>query len=893
MGTTRPTAEQIRLDERERGVTDWGEWGPYLSERAWGTVREDYREEGKPWLSFPHDHARSRAYRWNEDGLAGISDRGQYLCFSFALWNTNDPILKERFFGLAGPEGNHGEDVKEVYFYLDNTPTHSYMRMLYKYPHDEFPYELLVAENAGRSRSDPEFDLIDTGVFAAERYFDIEVEYAKAGPRDILIQLTATNRGPDPGELVALPTLWFRNTWSWGYPNGPMGEVSRRPELWAEADAVIAEHPVAGRYVLYAEAADALVFTDNVTNLDRLYGRPNPSPFVKDAFHSLVVDGDPAAVNPGRRGTKAAARYRRTIAPGGTTVVRLRLMASESTEPFAGFTEMLDRRRAEADGFYAALHSPGLDTDERSIQRRALAGLLWNKQLYYYDVAQWQRGDPEGPTSRPRPLRGRNRDWAHLNNFDVISMPDKWEYPWYAAWDLGFHCVALAMVDPGFAKRQLILMTREWYMHPSGQLPAYEWSFGDANPPVHAWAAWEVYQQEARATGRADRDFLEAVFHKLLLNFTWWVNRKDVDGDNVFQGGFLGLDNISVFNRSEVLPAGGHLDQSDGTAWMGFYALGMLRIAIELARDNHVYENLATKFFEHFLAIAAAMSDTASGHCLWDGTDGFFYDVLHTPDGGSRRLGVRSLVGLIPLLAVDVIEAGTLESLPDFAARIRWLLRNRPELSGIIPDIDELGRGGRHLVAILSRERLVSVLGYMLDPDEFLSDNGIRSLSKVHGPEPYRFEIEGATLTIGYEPGESSSGVFGGNSNWRGPVWFPMNYLLIGALRDHHRYYGDDLRVEFPTGSGVTATLAEVADSLEERLVGLFRRGATGRRAMPPAFATENWGDLLWFHEYFHGDTGRGLGAEHQTGWTGLIADMLDRVGRRRGATTPDGEERA
>ncbi len=885
------TAEHTRLAEDTAGDAEWKNWGPYLSERAWGTVREDYSEHGTAWDAVPHDHARSRAYRWNEDGLAGISDRRQYLSFAVALWNGDDSILKERLFGLSGPEGNHGEDVKEAYYYLDATPTHSHLRMLYKYPQSAFPYDELVAENGKRGADDPEYELTDTGAFDDGRYFDVDVSYAKAGPDDVLIQIDVTNRGPDAAPCLVLPTLWFRNTWSWGYEAGPMADVSERPEMHAippvdGTATIVAEHPVLGTYNLYAEGAEELLFTENDTNGQRLFGWPLATPYVKDSFHRFIVDGETDAVNPDQTGTKAAAVHRLDLDAGETKTIRLRLSSTAHEAPFGGFDELRSLRRGEADEFYDAILNRSLDVDERSIQRQALAGMIWSKQMYYYDVRQWLHGDPSGPTPPESRRWGRNRDWEHLNNFDIISMPDAWEYPWFAAWDLAFHTVPLALIDPEFAKRQLRLMTREWYMHPNGQIPAYEWAFGDVNPPVHAWATRRVFEIEAEQTGTRDTTFLKAVFHKLLLNFTWWVNMKDTDGNNVFQGGFLGLDNISIFDRSAALPTGGHIDQSDGTAWMGFFTLEMLRIALELSKDDPVYQDLATKFFEHFLAIAGAMADVEGGHGLWDPEDGFYYDVLHLPDGSSTQLKVRSLVGLMPLVAVDVVGHDRVEGLTAFTRRTRWFLENRPEMRQHLNVEQEPGSGGRYLVSILSKERVVALLKYMLDEDEFLSPYGIRSLSKVHKADPYRLSFADETFQIGYEPAESTAGLFGGNSNWRGPVWFPINFLLIEALREIHRYYGDDLRVEMPTGSGVMMNLDQVADDLSRRLIKLFLPDAEGDR---PAHGgvdryrdDPHWSDLVLFYEYFSGDTGAGLGASHQTGWTGLVATLLQDQGEEQ-----------
>jgi len=881
------STEERRLTEHRELHANWKQWGPYLSERAWGTVREDYSEHGEAWNYFPHDHARSRAYRWNEDGLAGISDRNQFLCFALALWNGRDPILKERLFGLTGPEGNHGEDVKEAYFYLDSTPTHSYMKMLYKYPQAAFPYADLMEENRQRGAQEAEYELLDTGVFAEDRYFDVFVEYAKAATDDILVRIRIVNRGPDAADCRVLPTIWFRNTWSWGYPDGPMGDAPGKPHLRAlgEADgvhAVAAQHSQLGRYTLYAVDAQGLLFTENETNQARLFGATDTAPFSKDAFHRHLIQGETSAVNPAQTGTKAAVDYSLHLAAGGETTLRLRLVKGENSAPFADFDAIFAQRLAEADEFYARVQPAQLTDDARNVQRQALAGMLWSKQLYYYDIPQWLRGDPAGPPPPPARKQGRNHDWEHLSNFDVISMPDAWEYPWYATWDLAFHCIPLAMVDADFAKRQLTLMTRVWYMHPNGALPAYEWAFGDVNPPVHAWAALKVYQMDAKQHGKADRSFLEGIFHKLLVNFTWWVNRKDEDDRNVFQGGFLGLDNISVFDRSAQLPTGGHIDQSDGTAWMGFYSLTMMQIALELAIDNPIYQDIATKFFEHFLRIAYAMADAGGqGHSLWNEEDQFFYDALHLPNSAIAPLRVRSLVGLLPLIAVAVLEPECMEQMPAFARRVQWFVHNRPQLVGHMASILTRGRGERHLAAILTPERLRAVLRYLLDEEEFLSPHGIRSLSKYHAAHPYSIHVGGRTFAVDYEPAESRSGLFGGNSNWRGPVWFPLNYLIIESLLRFDAFYGDDFTVELPSGSGQQVTLAEAAEELSQRLQRLFLRDGKGER---PAYGGQSlfqhdphWRDYVLFHEYFHGDNGAGLGASHQTGWTGLVAELIQR----------------
>jgi hypothetical protein len=880
------TREQQRLIEVRSRKVAWRKWGPYLSERAWGTVREDYSPDGDAWNYFPHDHARSRAYRWGEDGLGGISDREQHLCFAFALWNGQDPILKERLFGLTGPEGNHGEDVKENYFYLDNTPTHSYMKMLYKYPQSAFPYDRLLEENRRAGRRRPEYELLDTGIFDQDRYFDIFIEYAKADAEDILVRLKVVNRGPEPSRCMVLPTLWFRNTWSWGYEHNPMGHHFDKPAMHRVDDpagqpVIQAAHGRAGTYLLYADQASDLLFTDNETNYERLFEIANTSPHTKDAFHRYLIDHEDAAVNPTHEGTKAAYLYDLEIEPGATAEIRLRLTSRPLDEPFIEFKRVFDERRAEAEAFYQAVQRSDLDQETRRIQRHALASMLWSKQFYYFDVDQWLDGDPGAPAPAAR-SRGRNSDWRHLNTFDILSMPDKWEYPWFAAWDLAFHTIPLTLVDPGFAKWQMLLMTRVWYLHPNGELPAYEWAFGDVNPPVHAWASWRIYQMEGQQTGFYDRSFLERIFHKLLLNFNWWVNRKDEEGRNVFQGGFLGLDNISVFDRSAELPFGGHIDQSDATAWMGFYSLNMLHIALELARENPVYQDLATKFFEHFLSIAHAMTDQGGqGFSLWDEEDGFFYDVLHLPDDSILPLRVRSLVGLIPLLAADTLEPELLDMMPDFHRRLEWFARHRPKLSTNMARVDLPGMESCILLAIPTRERLQQVLRYMFDEAEFLSPHGVRSLSKYHADQPYTLQVGTKTFGVNYQPAESEDALFGGNSNWRGPVWFPINFLLIDALQTYHRYYGDEFKVECPTGSGIWLTLEQAAAELARRLMSIFLFDGDGRR---PVFGElekfqgdPHWRDYILFHEYFHGETGAGLGASHQTGWTGLVADLIQR----------------
>ena len=873
------TKEELRLKEARERSAHWKRWGPYLAERQWGTVREDYSPHGTAWDFFPHDHARSRAYRWGEDGLGGITDNHGRLCFALALWNGHDPILKERLFGLTGPEGNHGEDVKEYYFYLDSTPTHSYMKFLYKYPQAAFPYGTLIEENGRRDRQAPEFELIDTGVFDGDRYFDVLVEYAKAAPDDLLIRVTAVNRGPGEATLHLLPTLWYRNTWSWN-PAGPERPVLRQGVATAGHVVIEGEHPSLGARWLYCEGAPELRFTENETNTERLWRAPNRARYVKDGIGRSVVAGERDAVNPAAVGTKAAAYHRWTLAPGESRTTRLRLANTPIPgDPFGReFDSTCTRRLAEADEFYATVIPKALSDDAKSVMRQAFAGLLWSKQFYHYDVRRWLEGDPGSPPPPPERWQGRNREWLHLYNEDVVSMPDKWEYPWYAAWDLAFHMIPLALIDPDFAKAQLVLFLREWYMHPNGQLPAYEWALGDVNPPVHAWAALRVYRIERRLRGKGDRTFLVRVFHKLLLNFTWWVNREDAEGKNVFQGGFLGLDNIGVFDRSAPLPTGGHIEQSDGTSWMGMYCLNMLAIALELAKEDPAYEDVASKFFEHFVYIAHAMNTLD----LWDEVDGFYYDVLRT-DGAACRLKVRSMVGLIPLFAVETLEPEVVERLHGFKRRMQWFIDNHPEFREHVETATKPGVGPRRLLAIVPRERLPRVLGYMLDEAEFFSPHGIRAVSRFHKDHPYVLSLNGTEHRVDYEPAESTGGLFGGNSNWRGPVWFPVNYLLIESLQRCHHFYGDGMKVPCPTGSGRMLNLWEVAAELSRRLARIFLRGRDGRR--PVYGGTEkfqrdpHWRDLILFHEYFHGDTGAGIGASHQTGWTGLVAKLLQQSG--------------
>jgi hypothetical protein len=874
--------EVKRLEEDRRRKKNWKRWGPYLAERAWGTVREDYSPDGSAWDYFPHHQAPSKTYRWNEDGLAGLCDRHQFICFAPALWNGRDPILKERLFGLSGPEGNHGEDVKEYFYYLDSTPTHSYMKCLYKYPQAEFPYVQLVEENRRRGRQAPEFELMDTGVFEEGRYFDVFTEYAKGSPNDVLVRFTVVNRGPDSATLHLLPTIWYRNVWSWG-----LGQ--RRSRLWAaESPAgrwtIELDHDYYGRLLLHGEGAPELVFTENETNFQRLYGAENESRYVKDAFHDFVIHGSRDAVNPSRRGSKGAAVYRLELPPGGSAVIKLRLTDdAKLPQPFGEkFEEIFAARLAEADEFYRDQAPADVSEDARSVQRQAFAGLLWTKQFYQYDVSRWLRGDPGQPAPPAQRWKGRNHDWTHLFNSDVLSMPDKWEYPWYAAWDLAFHCIPLAMIDPDFAKQQLVLLLREWYMHPNGQLPAYEWAFADVNPPVHAWAAWRVYKIEAKRRGKKDRRFLERVFHKLLLNFTWWVNRKDAAGRNVFQGGFLGLDNIGVFDRSQPLPTGGFLEQSDGTSWMGMFCLNMLAIALELAEDDAAYEDVASKFFEHFVYICRAMNDHG-GFELWNEEDGFFYDVLHVPERRPFPMKIRSMVGLIPLFAVETLESDIVDRLPGFKRRMQWFIENRPDFGNYVETQTTPDGTVRRFLSLVNRERLRSVMRYLLDENEFLSPNGVRALSRWHKDNPYTLHVEGIEHRVDYEPAESKTGVFGGNSNWRGPVWFPVNYLIIESLQKFHHYLGDGYRVELPFGSGQTASLWEVAAELSRRLTHLFLRDENGRR--PVYGGTERFQqdpqfrDHVLFFEYFHGDNGAGLGASHQTGWTGLVAKLIQQAG--------------
>ena len=882
------TAEHRRLEESRGRSSHWKRWGPYLSERSWGTVREDYSSHGTAWEYLPHDYARSKAYRWNEDGIAGISDRHQKIWFSVAMRNGRDPILKERLFGLTGNEGNHGEDCKECYFYLDSTPTHSYMKYLYKYPQAAFPYQQLVEENRRRGRDAREFELADTGVFEDNRYFDVFVEYAKASSDDILIKITVANRGPEEAELQLLPTLWFRNTWSWG-------QEARKPHMHAAAANVIElDEPQYGQRWLACEGSPELLFTENETNAWRLYGYEGGPKFAKDGINDYVVHGAKDSVNRDLEGTKAAALYKLAVGAGQSATVRLRLtqvpqQASGAANFFANeFERGFAVRERETEEFYSTIVPAHLSGEARNVMRQSFAGLLWSKQFYHYVVRDWLDGDPAQPAPPADRKNGRNCEWAHLYNADVISMPDKWEYPWYAAWDLAFHCVPLALVDSDFAKEQLTLMVREWYMHPNGQLPAYEWAFGDVNPPVHAWAAWRVYKIEKKRRGVGDREFLQRIFHKLLLNFTWWVNRKDAEGRNVFQGGFLGLDNIGVFDRSAPLPTGGHLEQADGTGWMAMYSLNLLAIALELAREDPAYEDVASKFWEHFLYIAKAINHLGNdGAGMWDEKDGFFYDVLHTPEDGHIPLKIRSMVGLIPLYAVETLDSDTIDKLPGFKRRMEWFVKNRPDLTGNVACMETTGMGERRLLSIVDPEQLRRVLRFMLDENEFLSPFGLRALSRVHKNQPYKLPVNGMEYRVDYEPGESSTGLFGGNSNWRGPIWFPVNYLLIESLQKFHHYLGDDFRVECPTGSGQFMTLWEVSEELSRRLNRIFLPDQAGDRPVHGgnrAYRDDpHWKDLVLFYEYFHGDDGSGVGASHQTGWTGLVAKLLQQSGEDSG----------
>ena len=879
-------AERGRVEAEWERTEHWYHWGPYLSDRQWGTVREDYSRDGAAWEYFPFEHARSRTYRWGEDGIFGICDDKQRLCFAPAFWNGADPILKERFFGLTNSQGNHGEDVKEQYYYLDNLPSHAYMSALYKYPQRAFPYADLLETNARRSRLDPEYELVDTGVFEDDAYFDIQVEYAKRNEKYILVRITATNRGANAAPLHLVPQLWFRNDWSW---KPGVTKPSIEPAAGA-ARTFCARHPSLGEYRL-AYAGDPEVFvTENETNYETLYGVQNARPYVKDGIDRAIVHGDMTGVKPDRSGTKLALRYSFLLGPGQAQQVHLRLTSADVLQETIDqdFETTFKERIFEADRFYAALNPYPTGDDQRHVQRSAFAGMLWNKQFYYYVVRDWLMGDPLMPPPPPERLEGRNHDWGHLYNDDVISMPDTWEYPWYAAWDLAFHTVVFALIDPGFAKRQLVTLTREWYMNPSGAIPAYEWAFGDVNPPVQAWAAYRIFQIEHKMYGNADYLFLERVFQKLLLNFTWWVNREDPDGHNVFAGGFLGLDNIGLFDRSAKMPQGWRIEQSDATSWMAVYSLDMMAIALELAQHNPSYEDIASKFFEHFLYIADAINNvegTESG--LWDETDGFYYDQVITRSGRRFPMKVRSVVGILPMLAVETIPEELLQRLPNFKRRLKWFIANRPDLQRNISSM-ETQVGHRRLLSIVDAERLQRLLKVLLDENEFLSPHGFRSLSRYHAGNPYVINLRGQEFRIDYDPAESRSGLFGGNSNWRGPVWFPINFLLIEAMQNFHFYYGDALQVEFPTGSGNFTNLWDIASNLSERLIGIFTVDGDGRRPFNGGVEKfqrdPHFKNLLLFNEYFHGDNAAGIGASHQTGWTGLVAKLIQQVSEYEGA---------
>ena len=872
---------QTEQDKLKSNGAGWKQWGPYVTDRQWGTVREDYSADGNAWQYISHDAARSKAYRWGEEGIGGISDSRQLICFAVSLWNKKDPIIKERYFGLTGNEGNHGEDVKELYYYLDSTPTHSYMKMLYKYPQQEYPYSWLVDENKKRNKAQPEFELIDTGIFDEDKYFDVFIEYAKAAENDILIKITVHNRGKEAASLNVLPTIWFRNTWAWGYD-----DYKYKPEMMSSNSAdILITHEYFENYTLYIDNQNIdtklpLLFCDNETNNQRLYNSPNNNQYVKDGINEYIVHGKTDAVNINAVGTKAAANFDVTINGNDSHTFRLRLSSQTIPQPFEEYDALFDAAKNNADVFYADLQKDITNDDEKNVQRQAFAGMLWSKQYFDYNVDKWLNGDPSQPSPPPQRKTGRNSAWKHLNNADIISMPDKWEYPWYAAWDLAFHCIPFAMIDAEFAKQQLLLLTKEWYMHPNGQLPAYEWAFGDVNPPVHAWSTFRVFKIDEKNNGKPDVPFLESVFHKLLLNFTWWVNRKDANGNNIFQGGFLGLDNIGVFDRSAPLPTGGYIEQADGTSWMAMYSLNLMRIALELSKYNPVYQDMATKFFEHFLYIAEAMDSMGlDGGSLWDDTDQFFYDVLKLPNGKCERLKVRSMVGLIPLFAVEVFDTELLESVPEFKKRLEWFLTHKPNLASLVSRWQDKNAGEKQLLSLLRGHRMKKILQRMLDETEFLSDYGIRAVSKYHEQHPYEFYVDGKRFSVEYSPGESNSGLFGGNSNWRGPIWMPVNFLIIESLQRFHFYYGDDFKLECPTGSGTLLSLNEIADLLSKRLANLFLRNEEGKR---PVFGTYTkfqtdplFNNYIWFHEYFHGDTGRGVGASHQTGWTGLIARLL------------------
>lgn len=866
-------SEKQKLEDLKEGNSEWRKWGPYLSERQWGTVREDYSEGGDAWGYLPHDDARSRAYRWGEDGIAGICDEKQNLAFAPAFWNGKDSIIKERLFGVTGPEGNHGEDVKELYYYLDSTPTHSYMKMLYKYPQNEFPYKSLIEENSRRSLDDPEFELIDSGIFDKDEYFDVFVEYAKAAPEDILIKVTIINRAAKKAKLNFVPQIWFRNTWAWGYN-------FKKPQLQGSNQNFInIHHDQLGKYRFYFDGEPEVLFCENETNSNRLFESELKGVF-KDGINDFIVHNKSGTLNSFSAGTKAGLNYSIELKKHESKEFFFRLSNKLNRKPFEDASQIFDEAQKNADNFYAEVQKDINDDDERNIQRQAFAGLLCSKQFYYFNISKWLKGDPAQIDPPVQRRSGRNSDWTHLNNDDIISMPDKWEYPWYAVWDLAFHCIPLAMIDPEFAKDQIEIFTREWYMHPNGQLPAYEWNFGDVNPPVHAWAAWRVFKIDEKHSGKADYVFLEKVFHKLLLNFTWWVNKKDAEGHNIFQGGFLGMDNIGVFDRSSELPTGGHIDQSDGTSWMAMYSLNMLKISLELCKINPVYQDMALKFYEHFLYIAEAMTNMGGdGVGLWDNEDEFYYDVLHTSTGDTISLKLRSMVGLVPLFAVEVLEPDFEEYAPEFYKRLQWFLENRPEMSNLVSRWYDPGFGERRLLSLLRGHRMKRVLKRMLDETEFLSDYGIRSLSKVYENDAFKLHFDGTEFEVRYTPAESDTGMFGGNSNWRGPLWMPVNYLIIESLQKFHHYYGNDFKVEYPTNSGNYLTINDIANELSKRLTRLFKKDSKGKRPIYSGnkkFQSDpHFKDYILFYEYFDGNNGKGLGASHQTGWTALIAKLM------------------
>jgi hypothetical protein len=867
-------AERERV-KTETGNRGWKRWGPYLSERQWGTVREDYSDNGQAWGFITHEMARSKAYRWGEEGIGGISDTKSNICLAFSFWNHNDPILKERLFGVTGQDSNHGEDVKELYYYLDSSPTHSYMKMLYKYPH-LFPYKKLIEESQKLNRNEPEYEILDTGVFDKDEYFDITIEYAKASENDILLKLNITNRGPKAAPITVLPTIWFRNTWCWGYD-----KFQHTPTLNEISDTIIeVNHDNYGQFFLHSEHPDEQLFCDNETNYKKLYHFEAATPYCKDGINDFIVNDAKKAINPKKTGTKAAVKFEKNVASGQTVEVRLRFSIDKKLNAFEDFDTLFDLRKNECDEFYGELQKEIENDELKMIQRQAYAGMLWSKQFYYFNVNEWIKGDPAMPKPNQNRKTGRNAQWQHLYAANIISMPDKWEYPWFAAWDLAFHAPMLARLDGVFAKRQLEILLREYYMHPNGQIPAYEWNFSDVNPPVHAWSTWKVYEIDREMNdGIGDVEFLEKIFHKLLLNFTWWVNQKDTEGNNIFGGGFLGLDNIGVFDRSTTIPGGGRLEQADGTGWMAMYTLNMLRIACEISLTKPVYQDMASKFFEHFLQIAGAMNDQGKNMSLWDEEDQFYYDALHQDDGSAMLLKVRSLVGLIPLFAVEVLDPEMLEKLPIFKTRVEWVLNNRPDLAQLVSRWNEPGKGESRLLSILRGHRMKMLMKRMFDETEFLSDYGVRSLSKYHLEKPYEFPIGNDILTVDYTPAESTGAMFGGNSNWRGPIWIPMNYLIIDSLMKFQSYYGDDLEVEYPTDSGNLISLKEAANLLSERLIKMFSKNENGNRPINANYTKldkdPHFENLMMYHEYFHGDNGKGLGASHQTGWTGLIAELI------------------